>query len=192
MNKSSIRKLTLLGLLSAIAFVLYFIEFPLPPFPPFLQIDLSDIPAIIAAFSMGPISAVAIELVKNVLHFFVKGTTAGIGEMANFTCGSIFVIVTGLIYKTNKNIKTAIVALAVAAISMALVMSVLNYYILIPLYSPKMPMNDVLALIKTAIFPFNLIKGIIIGFISILTFKGLQPIINKFAMGLNKDGADLQ
>ncbi len=192
MNKSSIRKLTLTGLLSAVAFVLYFIEFPIPFFPTFLKIDLADIPAIIAAFSMGPISGVAVELIKNIFGFLTKTTTGGIGEMANFTCGTVLVLIAGGVYMINKSIKSAIIGLLIGALTMALTMSIINYYVFIPMFYPEMPMDQVLTLIKTAIFPFNLIKGIIIGLISIFTFKGLYPIINKFANEQNEVDSDLQ
>ena len=43
-----------IGMLAGIGMVLLLLDFPLPLFPSFLQIDLSDVPAVIGAFSMGP------------------------------------------------------------------------------------------------------------------------------------------
>ena len=186
MRKSNIQKLTLAGILTAIAFVLMFFEFPLPLFPEFLKIDLSDIPAIFGAFAMGPLAGVAIEFVKNVLHFMAKGATGGIGELANFTCGAVLVIVAGLIYKTNRSMKTAVIGIVAGVIAMAVAMSLFNYFVFIPMFYPTMPKEAVLTLIKTAIFPFNLVKGAIAGVVALFAFKGLMPVVNKFAFNLEE------
>ena len=186
MNRSNIQKITLAGILAAIAFVLYFFEFPIPLFPEFLQIDLSDIPAIFGAFAMGPLAGVAIEFVKNILHFVAKGATGGIGELANFTCGSVLVIIAGLVYKTNRSMRTAIIGITGGIIGMAITMSLFNYYIFIPMFYPEMPKDAVILLIKTAIFPFNLVKGIIAGVVALFAFRGLLPVVNKFAFNIEE------
>lgn len=186
MNKSSIQKITLTGILSATAFVLMFFEFPIPPFPDFLKIDLSDIPAIFGAFAMGLLAGVMIEFVKNVLHFIAKGETGGIGELANFTGGALLAGVAGLIYMMNKTMKIAIVGIIAGVICMAFAMSFFNYFVLIPLFYPAMPKETILVLIKTAIFPFNIVKGIIVGTIALFAFKGLKPVINRFAFNIEK------
>lgn len=186
MKTTNIQKLTLTGILSAIAFVLMFFEFPIPLFPEFLKVDLSDIPAIFGAFAMGPLAGIGIEFVKNVLHFLVKSTTGGIGEMANFTCGAVLVLSSGLIYKMKREMKFAIIGIFVGIVTMAFAMSLFNYFVFIPMFYPEMPKDAVLALIKTAIFPFNLVKGVIAGVIALLAFKGLMPVINKFAFTLDE------
>ena len=56
------------GLLSAAATVLMFIEFPLPVFPAFLQLDLSEVPALLGSFALGPMAGILVELIKNLLH----------------------------------------------------------------------------------------------------------------------------
>ena len=73
-----------MGMLAAIGMVLMLVDFPLPLLPSFLQIDLSDVPAVIGAFSLGPAAGVVIELLKNLLKLNVGSTTGGVGELANF------------------------------------------------------------------------------------------------------------
>ena len=61
-------KLTMIAMLSAIAFVLMFLEFSVPIMPPFIKMDLSDLPELIGAFAMGPVSCL-ISFSAHVLSF---------------------------------------------------------------------------------------------------------------------------
>ena len=80
---NSVRFLTLTAILTAIAVVLQYLEFPVPMFiPPFVKFDFSDLPAILAAFLVSPVSGVAVCLLKNVIHLVVS-QSAGVGELAH-------------------------------------------------------------------------------------------------------------
>lgn len=62
------RKLTVTAMLSTIAFILMYIEFPIPALiPSFVKLDISDLPELLAAFSLGPVYGVVVSLLKNVL-----------------------------------------------------------------------------------------------------------------------------
>lgn len=192
-KKSSIqnvRMLTMNAVLSAIAFVLAFFEFPVPLSPSFARMDLSDLPALIGALAYGPVSGVLIELVKNALQLLTS-STGGIGELANFIMGSSFVVAAGLIYKHHKTEKTAILACLIASVIMAVVATVVNYSILLPVFEAFMPLDQLIAsfgefmpFIKTKLdvvlfnaFPFNLLKGIGISIVTMLLYKRLTPIL---------------
>ena len=69
-----------------------------PLMPSFIKLDLSELPALIAAFSMGPLSGAAVCLVKNLVNVMFT-TTGGVGELSNFLLGCFFVVPAGLIYK---------------------------------------------------------------------------------------------
>ncbi len=94
-----------ISLLSAISFVLMLFEFPLGIFPEFLKIDLSDLPALIGGFALGPVAGVIIIGIKNVLHFLIKSQTGGVGELANFIVGAALVFPASLVYNHNKSRK---------------------------------------------------------------------------------------
>ena len=186
----NVRMLTMTAVLSAIAFVLDFFEFPVPLSPSFARMDLSDLPALIGAFAYGPVSGVLIELVKNALQLLTS-STGGIGELANFIMGSSFVVAAGLIYKHHKTKKTAILACLIASVIMAVVATVVNYSILLPVFEAFMPLDQLIAsfgefmpFIKTKLdvvlfnaFPFNLLKGIGISIVTMLLYKRLTPIL---------------
>lgn len=192
-KKSSIqdvRMLTMIAILSAIAFVLAFFEFQVPLSPSFAHMDLSDLPALIGAFAYGPVSGVLIELVKNALQLLTS-STGGIGELANFIMGSSFVAAAGLIYKHHKTKKTAILACLIASVIMGVVATIVNYFILLPVFEAFMPLDQLIAsfgefmpFIKTKLdvvlfnaFPFNLLKGIGISIVTMLLYKRLTPIL---------------
>lgn len=172
-------KIVKIGMLAAIGFVLMLIEFPLPMFPTFLQIDLSEVPVLLGAFSMGPMAAVVIELIKNLLHFIFKPQTGGVGELAGFIAGSVFAITVGLCYMKSKTKKNAAIGLAIGTVLMAAAMCIFNYFIMLPLYLGTGITADNLPLIVTAIFPFNILKGIIISAITLMVYKKISPILHK-------------
>ena len=101
------RNLVKIAMLSAVAFVLMLLSFPLAAFfPPFLKLDLSDLPALMGGFALGPVAGVLIELIKNILNILIKGTdTGGIGELSNFIVGSFFIVPASIIYMRNKSKK---------------------------------------------------------------------------------------
>lgn len=179
MRNSKLNLMTKIGVLSALAYIVMFFEFPLPFFPPYLKIDLSDIPAIIGAFALGPVAGTIVELVKNILHLITKTETGGVGELANFLTGASFVIAASLIYFKNKSKKNAVIGLSVGTVVMTIVMCLANYYILLPFYTGMPSTAETIKLIMASTLPFNLVKGIMVSIITILIYKSLSPILHR-------------
>lgn len=94
-NKRSIYTIAPVAMLSAVAYLLAFLEIQHPLSPAFARMDVSDLPALIAAFALGPVCGVAVELVKNGLQL-LSTNTAGIGELANFLMGAALCFPAGL------------------------------------------------------------------------------------------------
>lgn len=91
------------ALLAALAAFLMTLEIPLPFAPSFYQIDLSEVPVLLGGFALGPLAALCIELLKNLLYLLFKGTiTAGVGELANFLIGLSLVLPASLFYRKKK------------------------------------------------------------------------------------------
>ena len=186
----SIRTITMTALLSAVAYVLAFIEFPVPLSPTFARMDISDFPALIGAFAFGPVVGVLIELVKNTLQL-LSTSTGGVGEFANFLMGGSYVLSAGLIYRLHKTKKTAWIACIISSVVMGIVAALANYYILLPMFEMFMPLNQVIAafgefmpFIQTKLdvviynaFPFNLLKGLVIGIFTMIVYKRLSPVL---------------
>lgn len=191
---SKLRTITGVAVLSAIAFILAYFEFPVPLSPSFARMDISDLPALIGAFAYGPLAGVLIELVKNALQL-TSTATAGVGELANFIMGGVFVFVAGLIYRKNKNKKTALIACLIASLAMGVTAAVVNYFVLLPAFEAFMPLSELIAsfgefmpFIKTKLdvvlfnsLPFNLLKGLVISAVTMLIYKKLSPILKGSA-----------
>ena len=101
MRKLSTRELTATAMLIAVSWVLYVFSFKIPIVPSFLSMDFSELPAVIAALSMGPLAGFFVCLVKNILHLLISHTM-WVGELSNFILGVAFVVPAGLIYQKHK------------------------------------------------------------------------------------------
>ena len=102
------RKIAMTAILAAAASVLMFISFKLPFMPSFISLDFSELPALLASFTLGPMSGVAVCFVKNLINL-TQSMTGGVGELSNFIIGSAFVLPAGLIYRRHRTIGGAAV-----------------------------------------------------------------------------------
>jgi len=192
----NVRMMTVTAMMSAVAFVLMMFDMSTPVMPTFIKLDFSELPALIASFSMGPLSGVMVCLIKNLLHLLMT-TTGGIGELSNFVLGACFVLPAGLIYKKWKNKRAAIIGALVGAALMAIVSVFSNYFVMYPFYYSLMPKEAVLAayqalpekisflpqvdsileaLLKYNM-PFTFVKGLFSVVITLFIYKPLSPII---------------
>ncbi len=179
------------AIMSAVAFVVMLIETP-PLFSTFLRMDFSDIVAVIAGFALGPLAGVAVQLTKNVLHLMMS-TTSGVGELGNFIVGGTFVFVAAYIYHQNKSRKQAIIGLTAASLAMVVVAVLANVVILLPLYASVLGfktemvieltskvnplVSDVTSFALFAIAPFNLIKALLVSFVTFVIYKKISKYL---------------
>ena len=190
-RQHNVRYMTVTAMLSAVAFALMFFEFSIPFLvPSFIQMDLSELPALIGAFAMGPWYGVIICLIKNLIHLLIT-TTGGVGELSNFILGAAFVLPAGLIYQRKKTKKNAVIGSVLGAAFMALLSVASNYFIVYPVYTVFLPMDTILAmyqeilpsadtLLKCLIIfnmPFTFVKGMLSVVITLLIYKHISPII---------------
>jgi len=195
-QRGSAKVIAKVGVLSAIATVLMLFDFPLWFAPNFYQLDFSEVPVLLGTFALGPAAGVAIEFVKILINFVLNGTdTGGIGELANFIVGCAFLIPAGLIYSRNKTYKTAILGFLAGTVALALAGSLMNYYLLLPVYSKvygapiqafidmgnvlNPAITDLKTFVMYAVVPFNVFKGIVISSIVLLIYKRISPILHK-------------
>lgn len=195
MKKINIRAFAVTAIMGAVGFVLMLLEFPLPfIIPSFIKLDFSEIPALITAFALGPWYAVAVCLIKNLLHLFMT-SSAGVGELSNFLLGAVFVITAGYIYKYKKTRKSALVSCLCGAAAMAVMSVIINYFAVYPAYVVLygMPMEAIIGMYKAILpsadtlikdllifnLPFTFFKGIIDSAVCFAVYKSLSPIIKN-------------
>lgn len=173
----SIRTMSRVALLGAIGILLmYFIAFPLPFFPDFLTYDAGDIPGILASFSMGPWYGVLVQGIKALVGLAVGASKAGpIGAFANFLAGASYAIVAGYYYRLHRTMKGAVIGMVLGSLATAVVMSIANYFVLLPFWG--IPTEQIGGLIVAAIFPFNLVKTALSSFVSFLLYKKVKGFI---------------
>ncbi|NBH84120.1 ECF transporter S component [bacterium C-53] len=187
---TNVRKMTMTGLLSAVAFLLMFFDFSVPLMPAFIKMDLSELPALIGSFAMGPVAGVVICLIKNILHL-MKTSTGGVGELSNFILGAVFVFTAGMIYKKVNTRKGALIGSLAGAVVMAVVSIFSNYYLVYPVYTAFMPMEAIIAAYQAinsnirnlwqalVVFnmPFTFVKAMFSVAITFLVYKRISPVI---------------
>ena len=187
------RALTGTAMLAAVATILMYMEFPIPIMPGFIKMDISELPALIASFAYGPLSGIAVCLIKNLIKL-PSTSTAAVGELFNFVMGARFVGVAGIVYKKNKTRKGAIIGAVAGALIMALVSLPYNYFVVYPAYvvmyhlpleaiigmyqaiNPNV--NGLLACLVTFNVPFTFAKGMVDALLCFLIYKPLSPILH--------------
>lgn len=186
MKNNKLRSMIVIGMLSSISFVLMLLNFPLPALPPFLKVDFSDVPALIAAITMGPVAGILVALFKNVLYWIFSGSPTGVpvGEMANFATSILFMLPVYAIYRKIASSKGLLIGLVAGVLAMTIGMSVLNYFVFLPMYTyflnaPALTGSAMRDIIVLGILPFNLIKGILLSVVVFMLFKTMKTWLDK-------------
>ena len=199
-QKQKTHRLAVAAMLSAVAAVLQFIEFSIPLVPGFIKLDVSDLPALLGTFSLGPVYGVVIQLVKNLLHL-PFGSSAGVGEISNFLHGAVFVFVAGLVYLRHKSRRSALWGSLAGALAMAIICVPLNYFFIYPAFVViyGLPMEGIIGMYQAILggiaevptgdallncllvfnVPFTFCKGLLDVALCFLIYKPLSPLLHK-------------
>ncbi|MDO4903477.1 MAG: ECF transporter S component [Limosilactobacillus sp.] len=163
------RRMVGIACFSALSFILMMFEFPVIPVVSYLKIDFSDLPILLGAFIYGPLAGVLVALIKCLLHWMMNGFSIGdlIGVTSSFLSSMSLLVPFTFVWKqrdwTFKH--QMAVAIPLATLSMTVVMSALNLWVLTPLYmavwhwQSSMPVAKLVAI---GIVPFNIIKGLLV------------------------------
>jgi len=181
------------AILGAAAAVLQLFEIPLPfLIPDFVRLDFSELPALLASFSLGPLWGAAVCLIKN-LFKLTTTYSGGVGELGNFLMGVCFVVPAGLFYQKHKTRRGALLASVLGAVCMAAASIPINYFITYPVYANIFPIETIIQLYQLIrpsvngllecliVFnaPFTLLKGALDVLLCFLIYKPLSPLLHK-------------
>lgn len=193
-QRSRTHRIAVTAMLSAAATVLMFLEFPIPfLIPSFVELDFSELPALLATFSIGPVSGVSVCLIKNVVKVIFKTTTGGVGELCNFLIGAALVVPAGLLYRRMKTRKGALVGSLTGAVCMGILSVPINYFISYPIYTAFMPLDVIISMYQELIpsvngllsclvifnLPFTMLKGLLCSALCFAVYKPLSPLLHK-------------
>ncbi len=183
------RRVSIIGICSAIAAVLHMLDFPLVFMAPeFYKLDFSELPVLLCGFYLGPSASVACEGVKILLKLMLKSTsTAFVGDFANFVVGCSFVLPATIWYHAHKSRHSAIIGLALGTVSMAVLGSAFNAVYLLPKFAQLygMPLDTIIAMgtkiwpgvtdvptfVLLCVAPLNLVKGTVVSILTMLLYK---------------------
>lgn len=213
LKRMNVKQMSVIAIFGALSVILYyFAKFNLPFFPSWLDIQFSDVPALLTSFMYGPASGVLVVIVR----FFCKlpGTsTVGVGELADVLIGSTLCIVSGLIYKKHRSLKGALCAMAIGMVSATVVAMISNWLILIPAYKeiagfPQVALtktmdtivggqglvtddNFMLWYLFVGVLPFNLFRYVLVFLITLILYKRLHMLINHITGDFDESSNEL-
>ena len=180
--------MTRIAILAAAASILFLLEIPIVAF---YKLDLSNIPVMLGAFSMGTVPGLIILGLKSAIGL-LHSSSAGVGELADFIMGAALLIPASLIYHRNKSRKSALIGMVVGTICTAVVGVLVNKFIMLPFYmgAYHMDMEGILKFAKVdgvdsewkllllITGPFNLLKGVVLSIVTGLIYKPLSPLLH--------------
>lgn len=195
----STKNIVRIAVLTALSFVLYmFVKFPLPfMFASWLEMQISDLPALMGGFMMGPIAGSVIIILKCLLKMPFT-STAFVGELADIAVGLAFVLPSAFIYKFNRTKKGALVGMAVGSLSATAVAVLMNWLVLVPFYVkmffggneqiivdmirplfPSVTWDTFLAYyLPLSVVPFNILRCFIVSLLTFLLYKHTEKLFD--------------
>lgn len=197
-NYFTTKNITRIAIFSALSLVLYLLlKFNLPFFPPWLDLQISDMPAMLAAFMMNPFAGAIVLLIRSLIKLPFT-STAGVGELADFLIGAAYILPAYFIYKYRKNIKNAIIGMAVGTLCGTAVAMLANWLLLIPMYAqifaggwdaligavkflfPTIDKGTFYAYyIFLSVLPFNILRFLLTSFVTFFLYKPLKRLFDS-------------
>ena len=194
---SSPKYITTVAISAALAGLLMLLEVPLTFLATnFYKVDLSELPALICTFYLGPVAGVLTEFLKILIKLLFKATsTAFVGELANFAVGCALVLPASFIYHCRRTRGGAIVGLLSGTLVMTVFGSLFNAVYLLPAFAEMfhMPLEAIVDMgtqinsgisslstfVLFAVAPLNLVKGLVVSVLTMLLYKRVQPMMFK-------------
>lgn len=186
----SVQKMVTIGVLTALSSVLFLIEIPVIAF---YKLDLSNLPVMLGAFSMGPVAGIVILLLKDLIGM-LHSTSMYVGELADFLMSAFYILPAALIYRRRKNRKRALIGMCIGTAAMIIAGVLVNKWVMLPFYGNAygMPMDAIVGMAKASVpfvdtewkllafvtAPFNLLKGFVISLLTFVLYKHLSPFLH--------------
>ena len=188
--------IAVMAILTALSFILYmFVKFPLPfMFPSFLDMQISDLPALLGGFALGPVEGCLIIIIKCCIKMPFS-STACIGELGDIAIGVANVLPAALIYRFFKNRKGAILGMVAGMVCAVIVGVLMNWLVLIPFYANKFGMAAIVGMMQSlypdvtadtvynyylplAVVPFNILRCLVCALVTYFTYKPLSKALH--------------
>lgn len=208
----SASRIAVIALFSTLSGILYIFGFPIAAaFPWWLELNFSDIPALIGTFTLGPLSGAIIVFVKIVIKLLFKpSTTLFVGELADFLIGCAFVVPAGIIYKRKRTFRGALMGMSVGSLCSVACSILANWLILVPFYLMLVFNGDWAPLLDPmqklfpsctvesfytfylwcSVLPFNVMRCLIAILVTLPVYKHISRAVNRFSAKLQPAGGE--
>ena len=169
------KQMVMLALLAAIAYLM--VSFIRIPVVMFLKYEPKDVIITIGGFLFGPMASFVVSLLVSLIEMVTISDTGPIGAIMNLLSTCCFACTASIIYKKNRTMFGAVLALVVGAVFMTGAMLLWNWLIT-PLYLGY-PRDVVASMLVPVFLPFNLLKaGLNTAFVLFL-YKPLVTALRK-------------
>ncbi|HBP26131.1 MAG TPA: hypothetical protein DD618_04190 [Acholeplasmatales bacterium] len=195
---NKIKWMAKVSIFAALSTVLYFIKFPIsvliPIFPTFLEVQFSNLPAIIGGLALGPYGGAIIVLIRCLIKLPFSHT-AYVGELADLIIGLAVVLTSSLIYKYHHTKRGGVLGIVFGGVAWVIAGALANYFILMPFFIGAWGFDAVFGMLTVipgiteanymfyyimfAIVPFNLILATVVGLVTFFVYKRTSMLLHR-------------
>ncbi len=173
---SQIKKITVVGLMTALAYICMFV-FRIKV--GFLTFDAKDAVIAITSLTYGPLWGGITAVLVPLLEMFTVSETGWYGFVMNSLSSVTFALVCGYLYKCKRNYWGAILAVSIAAASVVVVMLAANC-VITPVYAQMVGFPfDLSKSLPTLLLPFNTIKAALNAALTLALYKPFTTALRQ-------------
>ena len=177
------KQMVMLALLASIAYLI--VSLVRIPVVLFLKYEPKDVIITIGGFLFGPMASFVVSLLVSLIEMVTISETGPIGALMNLLSTCCFACTASYIYKKNRTMKGAILALVIGSLLMTGAMVLWNWLIT-PLYM-GVDRATVQGMLLSVFMPFNLLKaGLNTAFVLFL-YKPLVNALRKTGLVETRD-----
>ena len=185
MEKIDVRKISVVGVLTAVAYLFTFIfHFKVA----FLTFDFKDSILAIVSFLYGPLYGLISAATVALFEFLSFSDTGVYGLIMNFLASGTFAVTCGVIYKIKHSFSGAIISVITSVITVTTVMLLANIFIT-PYYM-GVSTGEVIKLLPKLLLPFNLCKSLINAMSVMVIYKPITRALKNIGLIKNKKEAE--
>ena len=177
------KQMVMLALLASIAYLI--VSLVRIPVVLFLKYEPKDVIITIGGFLFGPMASFVVSLLVSLIEMVTISETGPIGALMNLLSTCCFACTASYIYKKNRTLKGAILALVAGSVFMTAAMILWNWLVT-PLYM-GVDRATVQGMLLSVFLPFNLLKaGLNTAFVLFL-YKPLVNALRKTGLVETRD-----
>ena len=177
------KQMVMLALLASIAYLI--VSLVRIPVVLFLKYEPKDVIITIGGFLFGPMASFVVSLLVSLIEMVTISETGPIGALMNLLSTCCFACTASYIYKKNRTLKGAILALVAGSVFMTAAMILWNWLVT-PLYM-GVDRATVQGMLLSVFMPFNLLKaGLNTAFVLFL-YKPLVNALRKTGLVETRD-----